>query len=250
MTGFPIADAHQHFWDPRANYLPWLCDPEPIAFRYGDYSALKRPYLPEDYFADARGFGVVKTVYVEAEWDPRDPIGETRWVHATAARDGLPHAMVAQAWLDRPDAAQVLAEQAAFPLVRSVRHKPKSAARPLDSKRGAPGSMDCPRWRDGFALLAGHRLHFDLQTPWWHLDAAAEQLLTVLDNLNGYLGAVDNDVFDSLPNAFDMLFGGFGSDWDSDSDPFGDPTEEPACLDEPTDCPQPSTAPSTTAKGF
>jgi predicted TIM-barrel fold metal-dependent hydrolase len=82
--------------------------------------------------------------------------------------------MVAQAWLDRPDAAQVLAEQAAFPLVRSVRHKPKSAARPQDAKRGAPGSMDCPRWREGFALLAKHKLHFDLQTPWWHLDAAAE----------------------------------------------------------------------------
>ena len=49
----PIADAHQHFWDPHANYLPWLCDPEPIAFRYGDYSALKRRYLPEEH---ARGF--------------------------------------------------------------------------------------------------------------------------------------------------------------------------------------------------
>ena len=56
---FPIADAHQHFWNPRAHYLPWLCDAEPIAFRYGDYSALKRPYLPEDYFADARGFEVL-----------------------------------------------------------------------------------------------------------------------------------------------------------------------------------------------
>jgi hypothetical protein len=37
--------------------------------------------------------------------------------------------MVAQAWFDRVDAAQVLAEQAAFPLVRSVRHKPKWVAR-------------------------------------------------------------------------------------------------------------------------
>ena len=50
---FPIADAHQHFWDPRENYHPWLCDEPPIAFRYGDYSALRRPYLPADYLADA-----------------------------------------------------------------------------------------------------------------------------------------------------------------------------------------------------
>ena len=32
--------------------------------------------------------------------------------------------------------------------------------------------MDDPRWRDGFALLSGLGLMFDLQTPWWHLDAA------------------------------------------------------------------------------
>jgi predicted TIM-barrel fold metal-dependent hydrolase len=82
--------------------------------------------------------------------------------------------MVAQAWLDSPDAPEVLAKQAAFPLVRSVRHKPRSAARPEDARRGAPGSMDCPKWREGFARLARHGLHFDLQTPWWHLDAAAE----------------------------------------------------------------------------
>jgi predicted TIM-barrel fold metal-dependent hydrolase len=81
--------------------------------------------------------------------------------------------MVAQAWLDRADVGQVLAGQAVFPLVRSVRHKPK-AARRLDAKRGAPGSMDCPKWRQGFALLGRHGLHFDLQTPWWHLDAAAD----------------------------------------------------------------------------
>ena len=58
---FPIADAHQHFWDPRANYHPWLCDESPIAFRYGDYSALRRPYLPTDYFADVGRNQVVKT---------------------------------------------------------------------------------------------------------------------------------------------------------------------------------------------
>ena len=51
-TQFPIADAHQHFWDPRVNYHPWLCDPPPVPFRYGDYSALRRPYLPADRSAE------------------------------------------------------------------------------------------------------------------------------------------------------------------------------------------------------
>ena len=34
--------------------------------------------------------------------------------------------------------------------------------------------MDDPKWRRGYALLEKHGFSFDLQTPWWHLDAAAE----------------------------------------------------------------------------
>ena len=174
MPPLPIVDAHHHLWDLELKAHPWLVAEPVRGFRYGDYSAIRRSYLPADYRRDTQRFSVVKTVYVEAEWSSADPIGETRWVHAIAAQHGLPNAMVAQAWLDRADVAEVLAEQAAFPLVRSVRHKPKSAPRPQDARRGAPGSMDCARWRAGYALLAGHKLHFDLQTPWWHLDAAAE----------------------------------------------------------------------------
>lgn len=168
---FPIADAHQHFWDPRVNYHPWLCDEPPIPFRYGDYRALRRPYLPADYFADARPHNVVKTVYVETEWDPRDPVGETRYVERLRRETGFPTAMVAQAWLDRGDAAEVLAQQAACPFVRGIRHKPRANPTPTD---GAPGGMTDGRWRAGFALLARHGLRFDLQTPWWHLGEAAQ----------------------------------------------------------------------------
>jgi len=159
---FPIVDAHQHFWDPRANYHPWLCDQPPIAFRYGDYSALRRPYLPADYFADAGGHEVVKTVYVEAEWDPRDPLGETAWVERLRSETGFPTVMVAQAWLDRDDIAAVLERQAAFQFVRGIRHKPR------------PGALRDARWRAGYALLARFGLRFDLQAPWTALaDAAA-----------------------------------------------------------------------------
>jgi predicted TIM-barrel fold metal-dependent hydrolase len=159
---FPIADAHQHFWDPRANYHPWLCDQPPVAFRYGDYSALRRPYLPADYFADAGGHEVVKTVYVETEWDPRDPLGETAWVERLRSATGFPTVMVAQAWLDRDDVAAVLERQAACGFVRGIRHKPR------------PGAMRDPRWRAGYALLARLGLRFDLQAPWSELADAGE----------------------------------------------------------------------------
>lgn len=109
MNDFPIIDAHQHFWDLERNYLPWLCDKTPIPFRYGDYSAIRRNYMPADYRQDTRGFNVVGSVFVETEWDPRTPVAETRWVHELAEREGLPTVMVAQARLDRPDVAEVLA---------------------------------------------------------------------------------------------------------------------------------------------
>ncbi len=171
---FPIVDAHQHFWDLERNYYPWLCDRKPIPFRYGDYSALRKSYLPADYLRDVGSNRPAMTVHVEAEWDPRDPVGETRWLEEVAATCGLPAACVAQAWLDRDDVEAVLAAQAARPLVRGIRHKPRAAASPDAIERSALGSMDDPRWRRGFALLERHGLSFDLQTPWWHLGAAAD----------------------------------------------------------------------------
>jgi len=158
---FAIVDAHQHFWDPGINYHPWLRDATPIEFRYGDYSALRRPYLPADYFADAAGNQVVKTVYVETEWDPRDPLGETAWVERLRKDTGFPTVMVAQAWLDREDVANVLERQAGFGFVRGVRHKPPR------------GAMRDSRWRAGYARLARHGLRFDLQAPWSELADAA-----------------------------------------------------------------------------
>lgn len=168
----PIVDAHHHFWDLTRNYHPWLCDEPAIPFRYGDYRTLRRNYMPEDYLLDSSAFEVVASVYVETEWDPADAIGETRWIHGIADEFGLPSVVVAQAWLDRDDVEEVLAGQASFARVRSIRHKPRAAPAPEAVVPGAPGSMGDARWRRGFALLERHGLAFDLQTPYWHLAEA------------------------------------------------------------------------------
>jgi predicted TIM-barrel fold metal-dependent hydrolase len=171
---FPIVDAHFHFWDLERNYHPWLCDDPPIPHRYGDIRPLRRSYLPEDYFRDTSGFEVVAAVYVETEWDPDDPIGETRWIDGIADHYGFPSVVVAQAWLDRDDVEEVLAGQASFSRVRSIRHKPREAPSPDALKPGAKGSMGDEKWRQGYALLARHGLAFDLQTAHWHLAEAHE----------------------------------------------------------------------------
>jgi predicted TIM-barrel fold metal-dependent hydrolase len=173
MWDGPIVDAHQHFWEPAVNHHPWLKPDAKIPFRYGDYEAIKRRYLPEDYLRDADGLPIVQTVYVETEWDPTDPIGETRYACELAERFGLPTAIVAQAWLHHPDAAEVLAGQASFARVRSVRHKPGGPASRNEVGR-VKTLMSDPAWRRGFAELARLGLNFDLQTAWWNLDEAVQ----------------------------------------------------------------------------
>lgn len=159
-SDLPIVDAHLHFWDLERHYHPWLCDDPPIAFRYGDYSALKRRYLVDEYLSDAQRWDVVGAVYVETEWDPSDPLGEMRFVEQLRRDTGWPSVAVAQAWLDRDDCAALLESYEQLGFVRGVRHKPQ------------PGQMDDARWRAGFARLAHHDLRFDLQAPWGQLGEA------------------------------------------------------------------------------
>ncbi len=102
-----IVDAHQHFWDPATHYYPWLNDEPPIRFRYGDYRAIRRRYLPPDYRADAAPFNVVKISVRRSGVGSADPIGEMRYIDRLRREHGLPTVAVAQAWLDRDDAPAV-----------------------------------------------------------------------------------------------------------------------------------------------
>jgi predicted TIM-barrel fold metal-dependent hydrolase len=165
----PVIDAHHHFWDPVAHYYPWLCDADRPPHRYGDQAAICRPYLPADYRRDTAAFELAGSVYVEAEWDPKDPIGEMRYIESLRKQSGLPSVAVGQAWLDQPEVDGTLEQLAAFGFVRGIRHKPRANASPRDAQ---PGGMMDGAWREGYALLARHGLHFELQTPWWHLHEA------------------------------------------------------------------------------
>ena len=171
----PIIDPHHHFFDLGRNHHPWLSDHILTNFRYGDYTAIRRDFMPADYRRVAAGHLVVGSVLMEGEWDPRDPVGEMRWTIEVAAEHGAPDAAIGQIWLDREDAASVAAAYRDMPIVRSVRHKPAAVSREAHQAGfNAPGSMRDPKWREGYAKLAPAGLHFDLQTPWWHLDEAAE----------------------------------------------------------------------------
>jgi len=167
-------DAHHHFWDIDSNYHPWLCDELQIPFRYGNYDALRKNYLPVVYAEDTADIEVVGSVHVEAEWNTDDPVGETRWLADITQACNHPVVFVVQARLDQEDIEDVLSGHSVYPQTRGIRQKPLATEQTASKQRGLPGSMDDPKWRDGYAYLDRFGYSFDLQIPYWNLDQAAE----------------------------------------------------------------------------
>lgn len=159
----PFVDAHQHFWAIALGKHPWLSPPPGTEMVFGDPSPLRRDYLPEDLRRDAARQHLVASVHVEAGWDRADPVGETRWLEALAARQGLPSVLVVHAALDAPEVAAVLAAQlAASPRVRGVRDIVSWHEDPRKRFVERADRMADRRWRAGFARLAPLGLSFDL----------------------------------------------------------------------------------------
>ncbi len=169
-----LIDAHHHLWDLDRHYYPWLRDRPEHHFFLGPYEPLKRNYLPADYRRDACGHNVLATVHCEAEWDRDDQVGETQWLTRVHEAEGIPAAIVAHAWFHTENAAEVLARQASFALVRGIRSKPVTSLSPDAMTPGASGTMQDPKWLEGFARLGQYGLSWDLRVPYWHLHEAAE----------------------------------------------------------------------------
>jgi predicted TIM-barrel fold metal-dependent hydrolase len=123
---------------------------------------------------DSQDFEVLATVHCEAEWNRNDQVGETQWLSDIHAQTGLPTAIVAHAWFDTDNAEEVLSKQAAFPLVKGIRSKPKTTLSPDLLTKNLPGGMQDNRWLEGYARLEQYGLSWDLRVPYWHLYEAAE----------------------------------------------------------------------------
>ena len=145
-----IVDAHHHLWDlDRAGY-PWLREPgDPATTAWiGDYRAIRRSFLADEYSLDASRCGIVKSVHVEASRGTRHAVDETRWLEATAALVGFPTAIVASADLSAPGVAARLDEHLASPRLRGIRNV-------------RMGGFEERAFRRGFAALEERGLTFD-----------------------------------------------------------------------------------------
>ncbi len=170
----PVIDAHHHLWDLASGHYPWLQDEYHEDFFLGDYHTLRQDFLPEQFLALTKRQRLIGTVHVEAERARDQQLAETLWLERVHARCGFPNAIIGHAWFDRDDSEEILAAQAARPLVRGIRSKPVTSASPDVSVAGAHGTMQDPKWLEGFSRLARYGLSWDLRVPPWHLLEAAE----------------------------------------------------------------------------
>lgn len=172
LRTIPIVDAHHHLWQLAGDHYPKFVG-TPKEFFLGDYSAMRKDFMPADYRACASAHNVVANVHIEAEWRRDDQLGESAWVHAVAEEHGLPHVMVGHAWFDDPRVEAVLEGHCRYPRMRGIRSKPALPWCPQGDNEGR-GQMSDPAWRRGYALLAKYDLSWDLRVPHSQLPDAAE----------------------------------------------------------------------------
>ena len=180
----PIVDSHHHLWDLTANRYPWLA--EPARDRgWGDWSALRSDYLVTDLVSDASRQALIKSVHVQANIDPTDPVAETAWLESVAARPeerGLPTAIVGYADFGSSGIARMLERHAAFPRVRGIRQVLNPDPSLNRAVRDFMGDEAC---RARIGLLRRLGWSFDAQVYWQQMPSLAERhpdVVFVLDH--------------------------------------------------------------------
>ncbi len=158
----PVIDSHHHLWEWK-NY-PWLTAPITPKMYGSDYQGLRQDYLVEDLLADFGNNNVVKSVHVQANYDPADPVGETTWLQAVADRAGFPHAIVGDARMDEADLEAVLDGHMRHKNIRGVRHQLHFwEGQPLRCRTDRGDLCITDAFQRGIEKLRPLGLHFELQ---------------------------------------------------------------------------------------
>lgn len=72
---FPLIDTHQHLWDTKSLNVPWLKDKEA--------AKIATPHTMEIYLREAKGLGIIKTIYMEIDAAEDAEVKEADFVIAT-----------------------------------------------------------------------------------------------------------------------------------------------------------------------
>jgi predicted TIM-barrel fold metal-dependent hydrolase len=156
-----LIDAHHHLWDLSAGRYPWLQGPPEDPTDPTGVGMLQRDYLVPDLLEDAAGLPSIASVHVEAAYDPADPVAETRWLQKVSNETGFPHAIVANAFLERSDVENQLDQHAQAPNLRGIRQM--LDRNPWTGASEETSLFSDPSWHHGLSLLAERHLVFDMQ---------------------------------------------------------------------------------------
>ena len=162
MYDGPIIDTHHHLWEVRD--YPWLLAPMSPKIFGDSYEMLRHDYLIDDLLEDFGTHNIVKSVHVQAHYNPSNPVGETEWLQAVADKAGFPHAIAGHANLSDPDVEAMLAAHCAYPNFRAIRDV-------VYWQEGDPTRQSVDRsdyclsaeYRRGVALMEKYGLSVELQ---------------------------------------------------------------------------------------
>jgi predicted TIM-barrel fold metal-dependent hydrolase len=156
----PIIDAHHHIW--RVKEVPWLAGPQ-VPRIFGDYGALRRDYLIDEFMGEIAPHSVVKSVYIQINVAPGREASEVEWVQSVAAAHRFPHGIVGYADLAAPDIAQTLDREMACGNLRGIRQQLHWHEKPLYRFAARADLMNDPAWQAGLRELEQRGLVFELQ---------------------------------------------------------------------------------------
>jgi predicted TIM-barrel fold metal-dependent hydrolase len=158
-----IIDSHLHLYDNKANSYSFLDQVDPMfEALIGDYSALPRKYLLNDYLADQRDSEVVGIVW--NEFLAADPIEEVRWAQRLADESPIPFAIVGLVDFLSPNLQSTLEAYAACPNFSGVReHLAWDEDRPMRRFANRSDLLRDPQWKRGVKVLNRYRFTCQLE---------------------------------------------------------------------------------------
>lgn len=151
-----IFDAHVHLFDCEANTYGFL-EHEDRSFKSiaGDYSALPRRYLTDDYLNQS--VSCQKEGIVWYEFLSEDPVREAQWAQHLGEASSLRQSIVVQADFPDPELEERLEAYAALPNAVAVReHLGWDASNALRRFAKRPDLLTDPAWRKGLGALRRH----------------------------------------------------------------------------------------------
>ena len=166
MKNIPIVDAHHHLWDLNNEHTKysWLMVTEGEAF-FGDYGAIRKSYLLEDYIKDAQNQNLIKSVHVQAEHDDDKPINETAWLQSLADNHSskLPNAIVAFADFSKDNIVEILDGHQEYKNTRGIRQILSFNKEEPKYSHASEDFMKNTTWVENFKNIRNRNLSFDIQ---------------------------------------------------------------------------------------